>query len=318
MVTFITTCMVSLVAVVVWRLPIFLVAFGFLVFACLDCAFLSSALTKVPNGAWLTLALACVLACIFILWRYGKEQQWRAEASDRFPPSAMISMDEAMGTPTLQPTFGGGQLASIKGMAIFFDKVGTTGTTPTVFIHFVQKFHAVSDVIVFFHLRPLSVPSVPAEEQVEITRCFSRCGGAGRVPIPNCYRFVVRHGYVDQVVTPNLGGMIYEHLYQFLCSEAARAPPLPSVEPDAVTMANAPLVSWSSPKNDLMVLDRAYEEQIVYIIGKEQMRIRTDCRIWRRFLLSIFLWIRENSRSKVQSLNVQVDRLVEVGFVKDV
>src|SRR5437762_3650716 len=82
-VTFFDTCMVSLAALIVWRLRPLLVFIPWLIIACLDGLYLSSALTKVPDGAWFTLTFATVLASVFILWRFGKEQQWQAEASDR-------------------------------------------------------------------------------------------------------------------------------------------------------------------------------------------------------------------------------------------
>ena len=65
-------------------------------------------------------------------------------------------------------------------------------------------------------------------------------------------------------------------------------------------------------------LQRAFEDQVVYVVGKEQLRIRPDTGIFRRVLLTAFLWIKENTRAKVQALNVDVDKLVEVGFVKEV
>jgi len=72
-VTFITTCLVSLVAIVIWKINIFIVIFFFLVFGLLDGVYLTSALTKVPTGAWFTLLLAAILSTIFVLWRFGKE-----------------------------------------------------------------------------------------------------------------------------------------------------------------------------------------------------------------------------------------------------
>jgi len=69
MVTFITTCMVALVALIVWRINAVIVLSLFLVFACLDGAYMSAALTKVPTGAWFTILLAFILSTIFILWR---------------------------------------------------------------------------------------------------------------------------------------------------------------------------------------------------------------------------------------------------------
>ena len=86
--------MVSLVAIVVWHTPWPLVLLGFLMFGLLDGLYLSSALTKVPDGAWFTLALGAVLSSIFVLWRYGKENQWRAEAADRLPLSQLFVKED--------------------------------------------------------------------------------------------------------------------------------------------------------------------------------------------------------------------------------
>ncbi len=61
-------------------------------------------------------------------------------------------------------------------------------------------------------------------------------------------------------------------------------------------------------------LDRAYSAKIMYIIGKEQMRIRTGTDLPRKILLATFLWIRDNTRAKIANLRLAMDRVVEVGF----
>lgn len=78
LVTFITTLMVSIVALLAWRINAFIVLAAFLVLGCLDGLYLTSAMIKVPTGAWATFALAFVLSSIFAFWRFGKEQQWKA------------------------------------------------------------------------------------------------------------------------------------------------------------------------------------------------------------------------------------------------
>ena len=93
-VTFFDTCMVAMVAMFVWRKSPYLVFLPWLTIACFDGAYLSSALTKVPTGAWFTLAVATILALLFLLWRFGKEQQWFAEAEDRFPTSHFVTKDQ--------------------------------------------------------------------------------------------------------------------------------------------------------------------------------------------------------------------------------
>ena len=334
--------MVSLVSLVVWRIPAYIVLFGFLVFGALDGLYLSSALTKVPNGAWFTLMLAVLLSSIFILWRYGKENQWRAEASDRIHPSRILSAhSRSSSTPTdtlhLTPAFGAAPVSPIKGIGIFFDKTGSSQTTPTVYIHFLQKFQASPAVVIFFHLRPLSTPTVAPEDRFSISRCFVPDSSEESVPIVlrDFFRITLRHGYTDEVVTRDLGMLLYEQLRGFVIRECG-GPPLQST---AITIpASKPTLNdndesisedsprSSSPQNPqdlarhlLDALDAAYAEQVVYVVGKEQMRIQPQPGVagfLRRVALGAFLWLRGNTGSRVAALNVEVEKLVEVGFVK--
>ena len=330
LVTFITTTLVSLVALVVWHLPLVLVLAGFLVFSALDGLYLSSALVKVPDGAWFTLALAVVLANIFILWRYGKENQWQAEASDRMPfstlysdklneelsPSGTIAMSEKQKPFT--PIMNGTVTSSLKGMGIFFDKGGSG--VPTVFTHFLQKFQAAPKVCVFSHIRPLSKPTVPTDDRFSVSRCFTKRRLGSSAPLPDYFRVTLRHGYTDEFVNPDLGSLIYEHLQNFIVQE------LRKVNEDARindNPSNVPFPPDVSAHEELPLqlrnLGNAYKEQVVYIVEKEQMRVLESGtpRGWiRRIALSAFLWLRSNSGSRVSNFNLDIEKLVEIGFVK--
>lgn len=364
--------MVSLVALIVWRVPLLVVLLGFLVFGALDGVYLSSALTKVPEGAWFTLVLAVLLSSIFVLWRFGKENQWQAEASDRLAPSEIIDWSQAdrLAVRDIVPslrfthTFGSAPISAIKGMGIFFDKSGLPNTTPTVFVHFLQKFHAAPAVVVFFHIRPLSIPTVPMGERFTVNRCLGKLTSNVRNQF---FRVTLRHGYTDEVVDQDLGSQIYEHLRSFVIREGA----LTSVDsfpkgetadlaPPALSESTLNSTSISPPpeshqeggtvdrimepapssqqshsnlvhqksgeqqervRRGLLSLVTAYEDQVIYIVGKEQMRIREvlGCKPkgWcRRVALAAFLWLRSNTGSKIANLNVDVDKLVEIGFVK--
>ena len=437
-VTFFDTCMVSLAAIFVWRINPYYVFVPWLTIACLDGSYLSSALTKVPDGAWFTLTLAAVLASAFILWRFGKEQQWAAEAEDRFPTSHFVIQRED-GSIQLQKRYGGGVLSSIRGFGIFFDKAGET--TPIVFSQFISKLVAAPEVMVFFHLRPLETPSVAPEDRYSVSR----------LAIPNCYRVVLRHGYLDTVITPDLASILYEHIRGSIVARdfdpfserhniapgsasiderkvrrstsMASASRLPAIHhdetqinsspdtavgdtPTTSTAPTNPTISFKIPNRsqpggttspmqdtntedpssngtltkepksevttskgkdrthdsiltgelltttlELQKLESAYAHQVLYIIGKEQMKIKPNphldddtvnstersfggkpwtSRFWngiwgevrqgywiRRLLLSIFLWVRENTRTKIANLRVPMDRVFEVGFIKE-
>ncbi|KXJ96049.1 potassium transporter-domain-containing protein [Microdochium bolleyi] len=408
LVTFFDTCMVTLVALIVWRLPLYLVFVPWLFYALLDGLFLSAALAKVPEGAWFTITLSGILSCLFLLWRFGKENQWRAEARDHLRPGEIIERDWD-GKMLLSGRFGTSNsgppepLSKIRGFGIFFDKTGVMA--PHVFSQFATKFGALPETLVFFHIHPIEVPTVSAEDRFAISKI-----GA----IDSCYRLVIRHGFMDQVITPDLGRLIYEQLRQYLIRRAGGlvtpsdhgsdanvgARPRTSFEPmsrcrtavsTAVQSVNedskqgqstgqnttggrpririsaAARGSGSRSINDaddnhddddnnhnengegddeeededeeddddeeeedddeeevekqeteLEKLDRAYRSRIMYLIGKEQMKIARDTSLVRKVLLMSFLFIRDNTRAKIANLRLSMDRVVEVGFIKEV
>lgn len=382
LVTFITTCMVTLVALIVWRRNIYLVFAVFLPFITLDGLYLSSALVKVPGGAWFTIMLAIIIASVFILWRYGKEQQWAAEGRGRLPISKLVVVNKSTGRERLHDSFGGGEITTIKGLGIFFDKAGTA--VPTVYEQFLRIFEARPEVHIFLHMRALSLPTIAEEDKYTVSV----------IPgIQNCYRIVARHGYNDQIVTKDLGNVVYTEIRKHIIrsSQGFSSPTTVAIDdaivsgprpdtvdsmtrastsnsgdsmtgevslPDSKGMATStsvdvpqlqstslPVSALSSSDgnvaNALTALDRAYTTQTVYIVGKEQLRLtkgpavtfralfgrETFRESWselvgskagRRFVLVIFMWIRENTRARVSSMKIPVEKLVEVGFVKEV
>ena len=332
-VTFFDTSMVTLVALIVWRLPPWVVVLPWLFFACIDGLYLSSALTKVPDGAWFTLTVATVLACIFLLWRFGKENQWRAESADRFRPAYLLERG-ADSSLRLTPRWGGDALSNIRGLGVFFDKTGVM--TPNVFTQFVSKFVAVQDVAVFFHLHSVEVPSVAEGERYAVSR-FTE--------IPGCYRLVITHGFMDEVISLDLAALIYEQVRKFILRQAkggeesapgARETDGAGPSEKATTATAIPVASTASAPQlglsrrqtvdvrderiaaELAHLDRAYAAKIMYVVGKEQMRVKAGTSIPRRILLEIFLWIRENTRAKIANLRLSMDRVLEIGFVKEI
>ena len=53
-------------------------------------------------------------------------------------------------------------------------------------------------------------------------------------------------------------------------------------------------------------------------MGKEQMKIKEGTNYAKGALLWIFLWIRDNTRPKMANLRVPTDKVIEVGFLKDI
>lgn len=346
-VTFFDTILVTLIAILVWRIKPYYIFLPLVAIASLDGTYLSSALIKVPDGGWFTILLSCLLACIFILWRFGKEQQWKSEAEDRFPTTHFVKMNDNKKLE-LTELFGSRQLSSMGGLGIFFDKDGDT--TPIVFSQFIRKLVTAPEVMVFFHLRPLETPTVALEDRYHVTR----------LAIPNCYRLVVHHGYKDEVITPDLAALIYEKVRNHIVTRAAdkkrehatisaakkrrssgilknsnawseasaTQTDISEIEDQSSLsverarkrsrQTSSMSIATSSTAARLDALDRAFKDEVLYIIGKEQMRVKEGTNIGRSLLLKAFILLRDNTRAKVQSLSVPIDKVIEVGFVKEV
>ena len=362
LVTFLTTCLVTLVALVIWGLPIWLVLPLALIFLLLDGTYLSAALVKIPEGAWFTLALSLLLSSVFILWRFGKENQWRAERGDRLALGELIVQRSAVPSggskatgreegvqneeveneetelhfsPSFfspsSPNLTSTAITRLKGLGIFFDKSGHAPYAPAVFLHFLQKFHAIPAVVVFFTMRPLSIPSVPLEERFHVSHCYASGSGVSsreegereggdRVPLRDFYRVVVRHGYLDEpVVTPELGAKIHDQVRAFIIrSTVLPAAPAPT-SPTTDTTADTTRKLQALTAQRLAHLSQASDSQILNIIGKEQLRIEEGkcCPgVGRRVLLEAYLWLRAQTGTRVKNMEVEVERVVEVGFVK--
>ena len=190
--------------------------------------------------------------------------------------------------------------------------------TPTVFAQFLTKFMVSPQVMVFFHLRPLSVPSVTTEDRYTVAS----------MSIPNCYRLIVRHGYTDEVITEDFAVLVYDQVRKYITdsSRLYRPSPFQAGQAKATGRSGSSSSVSESPEEPkpeeemeakLKSLDEAFQTQVLCIVGKEQMRIRASSGLWRRVTLHAFLWLRENTRSKMAAMNIPTDKLVEVGFVKE-
>ncbi|QDS73683.1 hypothetical protein FKW77_002924 [Venturia effusa] len=318
--TIITTTLVSLVALIVWRIKWYFVAPLWLLFATFEGLYLSSALTKVPDGAWFTLVMAFCIATIFSTWRYGKEAQWNVERKGQLHRLSKLVRSDEMGVLHLSDLYGGGELTKTKGLGIFFDKGGGE-YVPVVYEEFLRKFEAQPEVQVFLHLRALTIPNVPAEDKFDVTK----------TGLPNCYRMVIRYGYDDSPVIPQLGRVVYDEVRRYIIhhettisypgkttgfdiptslnsNNAEQEKETPSRPPSTASPSIIPTPPTTDPSQlpprRLDSLDKAYKTQVLFIVGKLQLRMASkyNNNVVKRVLLMAFLWMRESTMEKVTSM----------------
>jgi KUP system potassium uptake protein len=173
LVTMVTTCLVSLVAIIVWRFNTFFVVLPiFLIFLTWDGLFLSISVFKIPDGAWVTVLIAGVLSAVMVIWRTGKSLQWKAEAK------ALERM-----THEVNPMSTG--YNRIEGAGIFFDEMDDD-KIPPIYSYWLRSFQARHQILLFVHLRQTYHPTVTDEDRFTVAY----------VPgLPDAYRILLRFGY---------------------------------------------------------------------------------------------------------------------------
>jgi KUP system potassium uptake protein len=162
-VTLITTTLITIVSIVVWKWNIIFSILFFLIFGFIDGAYLSATLLKVPQGAWATIVIAAVIALFMIIWHTGKLMQWKYEEPRAMDLPDLIKAnvlhhDGGMESVVLSRAKTGERLVSLKGLSIIFDSAGFG--IPPVYSHFTDAFAASPDIAIFLHIRNLPQPTV--------------------------------------------------------------------------------------------------------------------------------------------------------------
>lgn len=331
LVTFITTCLVGVVAIVVWRINILIVATVFFIFACFDGLFLSAALTKIPTGAWFTLVVAAILASVMLLWRFGKHRQWAAEREmqiqDRAFHNAVVAKKDGM-------WLSGGKkpVSAIKGIGIFMDKTGFL--YPTVYTRFLRSFEAQHTITIFLNIRYVTIPSIDDSQRYAISKLDS---------LLNTYRIIARYGY-NETVPVNLSEVIKAKLGEYLTrmerpvseppnGPSAKAeiessgadisggdPGIQFASEDEISQVRQRhgLIETTSLTSEKTSLSSAFEEQVVFLLGKQRLTERKDRDIVTRILLARYNWLREQTINKVNFLGLPIDQVTEIGSITEI
>jgi KUP system potassium uptake protein len=127
--------------------------------------------------------------------------------------------------------------------------------------------------------------------------------------LPDCFHITVRYGYNQPMVPSDLASSIQTCVRSYVASHGV-----------ASGVANGSMKPSETTNIETSVLGTAYDSQeVVYVIGREELKIVPRANIFLVLILKAFVWIRNLSRSKVTQMDVlPTDDLVEIGFVKEI
>lgn len=195
----VTTCLMTLVILIVWRRSIVLAACFLLFFGSIEAVYISAMYIKVPEGGWVPLLLSLVFMSIMLVWHYGTTKKYEFDLQNK------VSMKWIL---TLGPSLG---IVRVPGIGLIYTEL-VTGV-PAIFSHFVTNLPAFHQVLVFVCIKSVPVPYVPQHER----HLIGRIGPKGY----RMYRCVVRYGYKDVHKDDNdFENQLIVNLAEFIRTEA--------------------------------------------------------------------------------------------------
>ncbi|GAY51788.1 hypothetical protein CUMW_136910 [Citrus unshiu] len=277
LVMLITTILLTLVMIVIWRTPSLLVALYFLVFFTMEGVYVSAVFTKIPEGGWIPFAISFFLAFIMFGWFNGRQKKIEYELTHK------IDL-ERLGTLLSDPG-----VQRVPGLCFFYTNIHQDGLTP-ILGHYIKNMRSLHKVTVFTTLRYLLVPRVAPEERIIVRK----------LGLKGVYGCVIQHGYAD---TLNLEGndfvnqvtdCLREHIEKYLDC-------LPSNPVDI--------------QEEISALEEAKLSDVIHVRGKTRFYIGKNCKRFDRIMLAFYEVLHSNCRSALPALSVPLSQRIEVGML---
>ncbi|BAT08366.1 Os09g0448200, partial [Oryza sativa Japonica Group] len=175
MVMLITTVLLTLVMIIIWRTPLVLAGLYFVPFFIMEGAYVSAVFTKIPEGGWLPFAVSITLAMIMFGWYYGRQRKFEYEMTNKV---SLEHLGELLARPEVQ---------RVPGLCFFYSNI-QDGLTP-ILSHYIKNMSSLHTVTIFVTLRSLLVAKVDQSKRILI----NRLGPNG------VYGCTVQYGYADNL-----------------------------------------------------------------------------------------------------------------------
>lgn len=295
MVMLITTVLLTLVMIIVWKAPLPVVLVFFTCFSIMEGIYLSSVLTKVPQGGWLPFAVSIVFAVIMFSWNYGRQKEIEYEVKNNID---LDSLDTLLSDQGIQ---------RVPGLCFFYSHI--LHGVPPIVGHYVKNVGSLHKVVVIITLRYVPVKTILPEKRFLVD-------GLGYKGV---YRCIAQYGYSDSFSIEVDGFMdqVINSVELYIKSSVGE-------QVDKSTyLSNLALEdsisSFPSVQENISDLENAKRAGVVHVVGKARFQIGKGIGWFDRILLGkIYKVLHRNCRSSMAVLKVPPRSYVEIGMIYEI
>ncbi|KAE8726008.1 Potassium transporter 5 [Hibiscus syriacus] len=340
----ITTGMVTLIMLVIWKTNILWILLFVVFFGAVESVYLSSVLYKFVQGGYLPLALSLVLMTIMGTWHYVHQKRYEFELNNKVSNEHVKQLVE---DPKINRVPGIGLLYSELVQGI-----------PPIFPHFISSIPSIHSVLVFVSIKNLPITKVALEEKFLFRHIEPR--------EHRMFRCVVRYGYKDTMGTPDVfEKQLIEKLKEFIRHEHYIA----EGETEAVEQTTALIVNQGKEKGsskravfveetlnqinqsrtssasiqsinvarstnsstrivsapiagaeeELQFVEKAKDDGVIYLLGEAEVMAEPNSSFMKKIIVDyMYNFLRRNFRQGEKVMMIPQSRLLRVGMTYEI
>ncbi|XP_068666599.1 potassium transporter 5 [Aristolochia californica] len=320
----ITTCMVTLIMLVIWKTSIWAIGLFFVVFCAAEIIYLSSVLYKFVQGGYLPLAFSAVLMAIMGIWHYVHKKRY------------MFELQNKVSTDYIKDLTTNSNLRRIPGIGFLYSEL--VQGIPPIFSHFLTNIPSIHSVLVFVSIKSIPISKVALEERFLFRQVEPR--------EYRMFRCVARYGYNDVREKPEeFERLLVEHLKQFVRHECyILESPTIHVE-ETILQDNSPRVSTGSinhvnvtrsarsmnssshiisgpilgANEEVEFIQRALNDGVIYLLGETEVVADPNSSILKKIIVNyIYDFLRKNFRQGGKIMAIPHGKLLRVGMTYEI
>ncbi|KAI3972135.1 hypothetical protein MKW92_006380 [Papaver armeniacum] len=319
----ITTHLVTLIMLFIWKTSMWLVALFYIVLVSIEATYLSAVLYKFTKGGYLPVALALVLMAMMGTWHYVHKKRY------------MFELQNKVSGEFVRDLVNNRDVNRIPGMGLLYSEL--VQGIPPIFRHFVDNIPSIHSVLVFVSIKRIPVSKVAAEErfifrQVEqkdyrMFRCVARYGYNDIVGnsddfekdlVQNMKEFILYESYVLEY-----GSTEDTTNTNHSAEELASAPHSGQVAPSGTRSSNSSSGIQTLPlqaaAKEIEFIQKAMDKGVVYLLGETEVVAEENSSILKQAVVNYFYhFLRNNLMESDKILSIPHHKLLRVGMTYEI
>ncbi|KAM0838159.1 hypothetical protein ACQ4PT_061160 [Festuca glaucescens] len=318
----ITTHLITVVMLLVWKKNIIFILLFYVVFSSIEWIYLSSILSKFIQGGYLPFCFALVLMALMVTWHYVHVMKYWYELDHIVPIDDVTILLEKH------------NVRRIPGVGLLYSEL--VQGIPPVFLQLVQKIPSVHSVFLFMSIKHLPIPHVvPAERFL-----FRQVGPREH----RMFRCVARYGYSDTVEdSGEFARFLADRLKIFIEDESVFAADKPEnedtegqtrprqsarsvvhseevIEPQMSShVGNISTYSLQTIEEEKQLIDVEMERGVVYLMGSANVIAGPKSSAVKKVVVNyVYAFLRRNLAEGHKVLAIPNDQLLKVGITYEI